>query len=334
MKYGKAFRVEPGSKPRLADIDPEAPKAVKREDAEEETKHNLKRLRKAQYLLYADASRSLLVVLQGMDAAGKDGAIRSIFSGVNPQGTSVTSFKQPSRTELAHDFLWRVHEAAPEKGQIAIFNRSHYEDVLIVRVRGLVPEAVWSGRYAHINDFEALLTASGTQILKFYLHIDAEEQLKRFKDRLDDPDRHWKISESDYTERVFMPDYVAAYEDVFAKTSTKNAPWYIVPANKKWYRNRVISQIVADTMEGMGLKTPKPQVDIDEIRRHYHAEVAKSENASGANLTFATHSPRTHHANVKFKSSTRINRFLVVLEIPTFANAGAADGMQMLESNH
>lgn len=276
MKYGKAFRVEPGSTPRLSDIDPEAPKGATREEAEEETKRNLKRLSKAQYLLYADATRSLLVVLQGMDASGKDGAIRSIFSGVDPQGTVVTSFKPPSRTELAHDFLWRVHHAAPEKGEIAIFNRSHYEDVLAVRVRNLVPKAVWSSRYAQINDFEALLAASGTQILKFYLHISPEEQLERFKDRLDDPDRRWKISESDYTDREFWPDYVAAYEGVFAKTATESGPWYVIPANKKWYRNRVISQIVADTLEGMGLKTPKPQADIDEMRRRYHAETAKS----------------------------------------------------------
>ena len=275
MKYGKAFRVEPGSTPRLAGIDHGAPKGEKHEAAEEETKRNLTRLSKAQYLLYADDSRSLLVVLQGMDASGKDGAIRSIFSGVNPQGTSVTSFKTPSHTELAHDFLWRVHHAAPEKGEIAIFNRSHYEDVLVARVRDLVPKAVWSARYAQINDFEALLTANGTQILKFYLHISREEQLERFKDRLDDPDRQWKISESDYTERELWRDYIAAYEEVFAKTSTKDAPWYIVPANKKWYRNRVISQIIADTLEGMGLKTPKPQVDIDEIRRRYHVEAAK-----------------------------------------------------------
>jgi PPK2 family polyphosphate:nucleotide phosphotransferase len=275
MKYAKAFRVEPRSTPHLADIDPDAPDGETREVAEEETQRNLKRLKKAQFLLYADATRSLLVVLQGMDAAGKDGAIRSIFSGVNPQGTSVTSFKEPSRTELAHDFLWRVHQAAPEKGEIAVFNRSQYEDVLVVRVRGLAPEAVWSGRYAQINDFEALLAASGTQILKFYLHISPQEQLERFRDRLEEPERQWKISESDYTERVFWPEYAAAYEDVFAKTSTKTAPWYIVPANKKWYRNRVIAQIVADTLEGMGLKPPKPQVEIDAMRRHYHAEAAK-----------------------------------------------------------
>ena len=276
MKYGKAFRVEPGSTPRLSDIDPGAPNGETREAAEEETKRNLKRLSKAQYLLYADATRSLLVVLQGMDAAGKDGAIRSIFSGVDPQGISVTSFKEPSRTELAHDFLWRVHHVAPGKGEIAIFNRSHYEDVLAVRARNLAPKAVWSGRYAQINDFEALLTASGTQILKFYLHISAEEQLERFRDRLDDPDRQWKISESDYTDREFWPDYVAAYEDAFLKTATENAPWYVIPANKKWYRNRVISQIVVDTLEGMGLKTPKPQVDVGKMRRRYHAETTKS----------------------------------------------------------
>ncbi|WP_088348271.1 MULTISPECIES: PPK2 family polyphosphate kinase [Rhodomicrobium] len=276
MNYAKAFRVAAATATRLSDIDPEAPKGETREAAEEETQRNLKRLGKSQYLLYADAARSLLVVLQGMDAAGKDGAIRSIFSGFDPQGTSVTSFKEPSHAELAHDFLWRVHAAAPAKGEIAIFNRSQYEDVLIARVRKLVPEAVWSARYAQINAFEALLAASGTQILKFYLHISPQEQLNRFKDRLDDPDRQWKISESDYTERAFWPEYIAAYEDVFAKTSTKTAPWYIIPANKKWYRNRVIAQITADTLERMDLVTPKPQVDIDAIRRQYHAEAAKN----------------------------------------------------------
>jgi PPK2 family polyphosphate:nucleotide phosphotransferase len=183
----------------------------------------------------------------------------------------VHSFKEPSAEELAHDFLWRVHRYAPAKGQVVIFNRSHYEDVLVVRVHGLVDRAIWSARYAQINDFEALLAASGTTILKFFLHISPEEQLARFKQRLDDPERRWKISESDYSERELWPQYLAAYEEAMEKTSTARAPWYVIPANHKWFRNLAISQIVADTMDEIGLALPAPRVDIAQISRRYHA---------------------------------------------------------------
>jgi PPK2 family polyphosphate:nucleotide phosphotransferase len=190
---------------------------------------------------------------------------------MNPQGTFVFGFKQPSKIEASRDFLWRAHLRAPGKGEVMIFNRSYYEDVLVVRVHKLVPHSVWSRRYDVINDFERMLSLSGTTIVKFFLHISPEEQLSRFKQRLDDPARHWKISESDYSERELWSEYVDAYEDVMALTSTKHAPWYIIPANHKWFRNLAVSQIIADTMDEMGLAMPSPHVDIAEMRRKYHA---------------------------------------------------------------
>jgi len=235
---------------------------------------------KLQYLLYADGDQSLLVVLQALDAAGKDGVIRHVFSGMNPQGTFVFGFKQPSKYEAAHDFLWRAHLRAPGKGEVVIFNRSYYEDVLVVRVHQLVDQSVWSKRYDLINDFETMLSRNGTSILKFFLHISPEEQLARFNQRLDDPSRHWKISDSDYSERELWPKYVEAYEDAIALTSTKRAPWYIIPANHKWFRNLAISQIIADTMGEMGLKLPPTHVDMADIRRKFHT--AESEAKDGA----------------------------------------------------
>jgi len=271
MAYRKAFIVEPGSKVKLDKIDPSGTgKHETQEKAKAEIAENLERLRKAQYLLYADAAQSVLVVLQGLDASGKDGAIGHLFSGLNPQGVRVAQFKQPSAAELAHDFLWRVHAKAPAAGEIAIFNRSHYEDVLVVRVHKLVPKAVWSKRYELIDNFETLLSRNGTRILKFYLHISPEEQLARFKQRLDEPMRHWKISEKDYSEREFWPRYKEAYEDALSLTSTDRAPWFVIPSDHKWFRNLAISQIVADTMDGMKLRLPPPRVDIAEIRRKFH----------------------------------------------------------------
>jgi PPK2 family polyphosphate:nucleotide phosphotransferase len=235
----------------------------------------LERLDALQNLLYADASRSLLVVLQGLDAAGKDGTVRHIFRGMNPQGSAAFSFKEPTARELAHDFLWRVHKRTPQKGEVVVFNRSHYEDVLIVRVHELVPKSVWSKRYALINDFERTLVESGTQILKFYLHISPAEQLARFKQRLDDKASNWKIAESDYSERKLWPQYIEAYEEALSRTSTEHAPWFVVPANHKWFRNLAISRIVADALEGMKLKLPAPRVDLREIRRKYHSAEAE-----------------------------------------------------------
>ena len=272
MDYRKKFVVEPGTKVRLSKVDPSyIGKYDSHEKAVPEIQANLERLGKLQYLLYADGSQSLLVVLQALDAAGKDGVIRHVFTGMNPQGTSVFGFKQPSREEAAHDFLWRAHMRAPGKGEVAVFNRSYFEDVLVVRVHKLVPQSVWSKRFELINDFETTLSRNGTTILKFFLHISPEEQLLRFKQRLDDPSRHWKISESDYSERELWPQYIEAYEDAMAVTSTKRAPWYVIPANHKWFRNLAISQIIADTMDGMRLQLPPTRVNIADIRRKYHA---------------------------------------------------------------
>jgi PPK2 family polyphosphate:nucleotide phosphotransferase len=280
MDYRKKFSVDPEAKVRLAKIDPSFTGEHETHDkALGEIQKNVERLEKLQYLLYADGRQSLLVVLQALDAAGKDGVIRHVFSGVNPQGTAVFGFKQPTPVEAAHDFLWRAHRRAPGKGEIVIFNRSHYEDVLVVRVHKLVAQSVWSKRYGMINDFEKMLTANGTSILKFYLHISPEEQLARFAQRLDDPSRQWKISESDYSERELWPQYVEAFEEAISLTSTKRAPWYIIPSNHKWFRNLAVSQIIADTMDDMGLKLPPTHVNLADIRRKYHA--AKKDEKNG-----------------------------------------------------
>jgi PPK2 family polyphosphate:nucleotide phosphotransferase len=272
MDYRKKFAVEPGKKVRLSRIDPSYTGRHETHDkALPEIQKNVERMDRLQYLLYADGSQSLLVVLQALDAAGKDGTIRHVFSGMNPQGTFVFGFKQPSREEAARDFLWRAHLRAPAKGEVVVFNRSHYEDILVVRVHKLVPRSVWSKRYELINDFETMLSRNGTTILKFFLHISPQEQLARFKQRLDDPSRHWKISESDYSERALWPQYVDAYEDAMKLTSTKHAPWYIIPSNHKWFRNLAVSQVIADTMDDMGLKLPPTRVDLADIRRKYHA---------------------------------------------------------------
>ena len=280
MDYRKKFAVEPGKKVRLSRIDPSyTGKHETHDKALPEIQKNVERMDKLQYLLYADGSQSLLVVLQALDAAGKDGTIRHVFSGMNPQGTFVYGFKQPSREEAAHDFLWRAHARTPGRGEVVVFNRSHYEDVLVVRVHKLVPHSVWSKRYELINDFETMLSRNGTTILKFFLHISPQEQLARFKQRLDDPSRHWKISESVYSERELWPQYVDAYEDAMKLTSTRHAPWYIIPSNHKWFRNLAVSQIIADTMDDMGLKLPPTRIDLVEIRRKYHA--AQREADSG-----------------------------------------------------
>ncbi|MEF8755049.1 MAG: polyphosphate kinase 2 family protein [Accumulibacter sp.] len=282
MDYRKQFMVTPGEKLSLARIDPsQSGPHASAEAALPEVQKNVARMDELQALLYADGGQSLLVVLQALDAAGKDGVVRHLFSGMNPQGTRVFGFKQPSADEAAHDFLWRAHQRTPAKGEVVVFNRSHYEDVLVVRVHDLVPKAVWSKRYALINDFEKMLAQNGTRILKFFLHISPDEQLARFKQRLDDPARNWKISESDYSERELWSDYVTAYEEALSRTSSKEAPWYVIPANHKWFRNLAISQIIVDTMEAMGLKTPPTRVNLQEIAAKYHAAEAAQEKRTG-----------------------------------------------------
>jgi PPK2 family polyphosphate:nucleotide phosphotransferase len=216
--------------------------------------------------LYAEARRSLLVVLQGIDAGGKDGTIKHVMSGLNPQGVDVTSFKVPEGAEKRHDYLWRIHQAVPEWGKIGIFNRSHYEDVLVVRVHGLAPKPVWSKRFDQINEFERMLSASGVRIVKFLLYISKDEQAARFRDRLDHKSKNWKFSPADLQEREFWNDYTAAYEDMLRKCSTKFAPWYLIPANHKWFRNLAVSQILRDTLDRMDLKFPKPAAGLGKIR--------------------------------------------------------------------
>jgi PPK2 family polyphosphate:nucleotide phosphotransferase len=276
VKYLNRFRVHPGDKVRLKDIDPGfKDHHESHKKAAEEIERDRDKLRALQALFYADGSCSLLICLQGLDAGGKDGTISHILGAMNPQGCRVTGFKQPSAEEHAHDFLWRIHQATPARGQVAIFNRSHYEDVLVVRVHDLVPRAVWSQRYDQINEFEKELVESQTHILKFYLHISKKEQLKRFEDRLDDPMKQWKISEADYKEREFWGDYNKAYEEALSRCSTHHAPWFIIPSDHKWFRNLAIARIVVEHLQALHMKLPKPSVDLKHIRREYHAAKAK-----------------------------------------------------------
>jgi len=272
VNLAKRLKVEPGSKVKLSDIDPGFHGGHKSEDeAKDELQHNLNRITELQRKLYADRRHCLLIVLQGIDGAGKDGTCWHVVSAMDPQGVGVTGFKQPSAEERDHDFLWRVHPHAPGLGQVAVFNRSHYEDVLVVRVHDLVPKHVWKQRYDFINDWERLLVdEKNTTILKFFLYISKDEQLSRFKDRLDDPARQWKISDSDYSERKLWNKYIDAFEAVISKCSTKHAPWFVIPANHKWFRNLAVSEIVVRAMEDMNLSLPKPTVDLQQIRKLYH----------------------------------------------------------------
>jgi len=272
MDYQERFRVAPGTRVKLKDIDPAfKDHRESHEKAIEEIQHYTKKLRELQDLLYAERRRSVLICLQAMDTGGKDGTINHVLSAMNPQGCRVSAFRQPSAEEMAHDFLWRIHRVTPASGEVVVFNRSHYEDVLVVRVHGLVPERVWSRRYDRINAFEKGLADHETHILKFYLHISKDEQLKRLKDRMDDPVKQWKISEADYKERSSWDDYMSAYEDALSRCSTEHAPWFVIPANHKWFRNLAVARIVVEHMEAMKMKYPQPSADLDRIRRKYHA---------------------------------------------------------------
>jgi len=283
MNYLKKFCVDPGSKVDLSKVDAGfKDQHESHEHALPEIESYTQRLHDQQYLMYAEGKRSLLICLQGRDAAGKDGTINHVLGAMNPQGCTVTGFKVPSKEEAAHDFLWRYHQHTPGKGQVAIFNRSHYEDVLVVRVHDLVPKKVWSQRYEQINAFEQMLADNGTHILKFYLHIDPEEQLERFKQRILDPARHWKISDGDYAERPYWDAYTEAFEDALSKTSTKHAPWFVIPSNHKWFRNLAISRIVAETLESLDMQFPEPTVDIEAIKKKYHDIVAAEGQAPPA----------------------------------------------------
>ena len=244
------WKVEEGTKVKLKDYDPGyTANHTDHASAKGELEQLAKEMSTLQEALSAAQHQSMLIILQGMDTSGKDGTIRHVFSNVNPQGCYVHSFKQPTQEELAHDFLWRIHQVTPAKGMIGIFNRSHYEDVLIVRVHNLVPEEVWQQRYKAINYFEKLLANSNTIILKFFLHISYDEQKQRLQDRVQEQDKAWKISASDWVERKYWNDYQKAYEDALTECSTQEAPWYIVPANHKWYRNLAIAHTLVETMQ-------------------------------------------------------------------------------------
>ncbi len=264
----KRYRVKSGAKLSLKRYDPDDTGEYKKSDqgkekAKAETATFIAGLDGLQERLYANATRSLLIVLQGMDTSGKDGTIKSVMSGINPQGCKVAAFKAPSKDELARDFLWRIHREVPPKGYIGIFNRSHYEDVLITRVHGWVSEKVAKRRLDQIKEFEELLTENGTTVLKFFLHISKEEQKERLEARIADPEKRWKWSSGDLEERKLWDEYQKAFEDVLSATSTERTPWYVVPSNRKWYRNLIVAERVVDALEEMNLKTPPAPEGVD-----------------------------------------------------------------------
>lgn len=255
------YRISGKQKVRLRDYDPDdVHLAPTKAEAKEKSVALQEKLAELQELIFAGREQKVLILLQGMDASGKDGTIRHVMGGFNPQGVHVVSFGQPSKVELDHDYLWRVHQQVPGKGEVVVFNRSHYEDVLVVRVHDLVPESDWKKRYAQINDFERMLTETGTLLLKFFLHISKEEQRKRLQERIDDPTKRWKFQHGDLEERKLWSDYERAYEDALTKCSTSYAPWYVVPANQKWYRNYVVSSIVVDALKRLKMKYPQPDL--------------------------------------------------------------------------
>jgi PPK2 family polyphosphate:nucleotide phosphotransferase len=258
------YRVEPGERVSLAAIDPDETEHYrKKKEVAKELEKQRRRIQGLQARLYAENERGLLIVLQAMDTGGKDGTIKHVFSGVNPQGCRVSSFKTPSAEEANHDFLWRYHKSAPARGRIGIFNRSHYEDVLVVRVKSLVPDEIWRERYDQINDFERNLSNDGISVLKFFLHISKDEQKRRLQSRLENPDKRWKFSSADIKERAFWDDYQAAFDDAITRCSTEHASWYVVPANKKWYRNLVVARTIADTLAALDPHFPPAEEGLD-----------------------------------------------------------------------
>ena len=260
------LRVKPGSVPGLDKPNPEIRiGAPLKQDGLDQLREQVERLGALQMKLAAEATRAVLVVLQGMDASGKDGTIRHVFTGVNPQGCRVVSFDVPTKNELAHDYLWRVHAQCPTRGEIAIFNRSHYEDVVAVRVRGLVPKRVWKRRYEHIRGFERMLTDEGTTVLKIFLQVSRDEQGLRLQERLDDPEKRWKFRAGDLDDRKLWDDYMAAYEDAIRETSTEWAPWFVVPADHNWVRNLAVAEILVDALDRLHLQLPKPDPGLDGV---------------------------------------------------------------------
>jgi PPK2 family polyphosphate:nucleotide phosphotransferase len=261
MNFSKHYRVKPGQRVRLTDSDPDDTAGAHKKDVQERLAQNVAKLTVWQQRLYAEGRRAVLLILQGMDTSGKDGTVAHVMSGLNPQGCRVTSFKKPSTLESSHDFLWRVHQAVPARGEIGIFNRSHYEDVLVVRVHSLVPKPTWSRRYEQINAFERLLAENDVTVLKFFLHISKQEQLERLRERLADRTKLWKFNPVDLEERKLWKHYMAAYEDALSRCSTDAAPWFIIPANKKWVRNLAVSEILLETLQRLDPQYPKPAVN-------------------------------------------------------------------------
>ena len=263
----KRYRVKPGDTIDLSKFDAGSTEAFEgsKKDAEEQLLELNDRLEVLQEALWAENEHKVLVILQGMDTSGKDGTIRHVFEGVNPLGVRVAAFKAPNEDELDHDFLWRVHPKVPGRGEMVIFNRSHYEDILVVRARNLAPPDVWRPRYDQINDFERLLAETGTVILKFFLHIDKDEQKERLQARIDDSGKRWKFRVGDLEDRLYWDDYLKAYEEALARTSQKHAPWYVVPANRKWYRNLVVATILVKALEDLDIKVPEPAEDLKDV---------------------------------------------------------------------
>ena len=257
--------VSPNDPPELSDEEAAAPKSLpKGDELKEKVEKQLKKLGELQDVFFADAHRALLIILQGRDASGKDGVLRTVIGACNPSGVRVNSFKAPTPVELAHDYLWRVHQVVPEKGHLGIFNRSHYEDVLVVRVHELVPEEVWSQRYEQINNFEKMLSENGTIILKFFLHVSQDEQKERLRDRVQDKTKNWKFNAGDLDERKLWDQFTDAYRDALVKCSTEWAPWYVVPADSNKARNYLIAKRIVQTLEGLNLEYPKPKTDLGE----------------------------------------------------------------------
>ncbi|MBN8648701.1 MAG: polyphosphate kinase 2 family protein [Caulobacterales bacterium] len=267
------LKVKSGKEIKLSNIDTEAKEfKLSKEEAAPILEKNIEKLKELQEKLYAEHKQSILVVLQAIDGGGKDGTIEHVFGPLNSAGCRVASFKVPTPIEADHDFLWRVHAQTPAKGEIVVFNRSHYEQVLVVRVHDLETKEINKTRYDQINDFEKLLASNNTHILKFFLHISKDTQLQRFKDRIDDPLKHWKVAAGDFKERALWDDYMAAFEDMVNKCSKENAPWFVIPADKKWFRDLAISQILVDYMEGMNIQLPQTDEDIEAIKKLYEAE--------------------------------------------------------------
>ncbi len=270
MKFSHKYRVKLRQHISLNDVDPDGREGLlDKQEAEPLIQHYAERLRDLQYRLYAESGRSLLICLQALDAGGKDGTIRHVLGYMNPQGCRVQAFKQPTPEEQSHDFLWRAHRAVPARGEVVIFNRSYYEDVLVTRVHGMIDKKTCRQRFRAIKQFEKHLADHGTHILKFYLHISKQEQLQRLQRRLDDPNRWWKVTESDFLERKYWQDYQHAFEDVFFHCNSKKSPWFIIPSNYKWYRNLIVSRIVVEYLDSMDLQLPEPSADIEAIRKTF-----------------------------------------------------------------